>query len=324
MQKILVTCPPMIKQINRYNDIFLKHNMHFFCPEFKQVMTEEELIKILPEYDGWIIGDDPATRNVFIAGKNGKLKAAVKWGVGVDNVDFDACSELGIPITNIPGVFGEEVSDVAIGMLLNITRKLNIIDNEIKKGNWIKPTGMSLTNKKVCLLGFGDIGRSTARKLLAFNLDVYVSDPGFEKIDDKIICKYNENLIIDDNLNKAKITNLDDAIKDCDFIVSTCILNKDTFHLINKNNLINAKKGVVVINVARGPVINEHDVIELLHSEHISAVAFDVFETEPLSETSELRKFSQNFFGSHNSSNTLEAVDKVSKIAIEKMNEYLL
>ena len=186
--KILVTCPPMINMIENYKDLFEKYNLEFYCPKFTQVLTVEELINLVPKYDGWIIGDDPADRIVFEEGKKGKLKAAVKWGVGVDNVDFEACKELNIPITNVPNVFGEEVSDVAIGMLLNLTRKLHDINSETKKGNWYKPAGNSLTGKKVCLIGFGDIGRCTARKLLAFNLDVYVSDPGFEKVNGKIIC----------------------------------------------------------------------------------------------------------------------------------------
>ena len=320
---ILITCPPMIKQINKYKDLFKKLNLTYYCPEFTQVMTEDELIELLPNYDGWIIGDDPATSRVFEAGMKGKLKAAVKWGVGTDNVDFDACKRLGIPITNIPNVFGEEVSDVGIGMLLNITRKLHEIDFETKQGNWIKPSGMSLSGKKVCLIGFGDIGRSMARKLLAFNLDVNVSDPGFEKVDGKIICNYDDEIVIREELYKVNIVNLDEALENCDFICITCSLNKATHHLVNKENIMKAKKGVVIVNIARGPVVCENDVVELLESGHIKAVGFDVFEIEPLPEDSNLRNYPQNFFGSHNGSNTIEGVDKTSYIAIKKMCEFL-
>lgn len=320
---ILVTCPPMIKMINKYEKVFKKYNLKFFCPDFVQVLSVEELIKLLPNYDGWIIGDDPAVSSVFEAGIQGKLKAAVKWGVGVDNVDFDACKRLNIPITNIPNVFGEEVSDVAIGMLLNLTRKLHEIDTKTKKGEWYKPAGNSLSGKKVCLIGFGDIGRCTARKLLAFNLDVYVSDPGFEKINNKIICKYNEDIIVSEKIQRVIITDLDNALKNSDFIIVTCALNKHTQHLINKENIMKTKKGVIIINVARGPVVKENDVVQLLEEGFISSVGFDVFEIEPLPLESKLRNFPQNFYGSHNGSNTIEGVDKTSIIAIDKINEYL-
>jgi D-3-phosphoglycerate dehydrogenase len=320
---ILVTCPPMIKRIDEYRYLFENANMKYFCPKFVQVMSEDELIEILPHYDGWIIGDDPATARVFEAGVKGNLKAAVKWGVGTDNVDFDACKRLNIPITNIPNVFGEEVSDVGIGMLLNLTRHLHEIDYETKRGNWIKPSGTSLSNKKVCLIGFGDIGRSMARKLLAFNLDVFVSDPGFQKTNGKIICNYSDEIVIRDELHKVNIVPLDEALNDCDFICITCSLNKATHHLVNKENIMKAKKGVIIVNVARGPVVCENDVVELLEYGHIKAVGFDVFETEPLPENSKLRNYPQNFFGSHNGSNTIEGVDKTSYIAINKLDEMI-
>ena len=313
----------MINMIENYKDLFEKYNLEFYCPKFTQVLTVEELINLVPKYDGWIIGDDPANRIVFEEGKKGKLKAAVKWGVGVDNVDFEACKELNIPITNVPNVFGEEVSDVAIGLLLNLTRKLHDIDRETKKGNWYKPAGNSLTGKKACLIGFGDIGRSTARKLLAFNLDVYVSDPGFEKVDGKIICNYNKDIIVPNILQDVSITNLDDALNESDFIVITCALNKFTKHLINKENILKSKKGVKIINVARGPVVKEDDVIELLENEFISALGTDVFEIEPLPLDSKLRNFPQNFYGSHNGSNTIEAVDNTSHIAINQITKFL-
>lgn len=328
--KVLLTCPPMINRISNYQDILKNNNIEIEIPKFTQVMKEEELIKIIDKYDGWIIGDDPATKSVFEAGSKGKLKCAVKWGVGVDNVDFDACKKLNIPITNIPNVFGEEVSDIAIGMLLNLTRKINLIDLETKNGGWIKPCGESLYGKKVCLIGFGDIGRHTARKLLAFNLDIWVSDPACKKINGKI--KYNyghgfknhtpELTKLLNSINDVNIDSLDNCLNDANYIIVTCALNEKTKYLVNRENILKCKKGVKIINVARGPIVNENDVIELLDKKFIDSVGFDVFETEPLPIDSGLRKFNQNIYGSHNGSNTQEAVDKTSKIAINNILKF--
>lgn len=328
---ILITCPPMIKRINEYSDIFQKINLNYFCPDFIQVMSEEQLIELVPKYDGWIIGDDPATKKVFEAGVKGNLKAAVKWGVGVDNVDFQACTNLNIPITNIPNVFGEEVSDVAIGMLLSLTRKLHLIDNAIKNGEWIKPCGESLTGKKVCLVGFGDVGRHTARKLLAFNLDIWVSDPACSKVDGNIKYNYGHGfntytpklIKLLNDIKEVNIDSLDNCITNADYIIVTCSLNDKTRNLINSENILKAKKGVKIINVARGPIVNENDVADLLKTRQISAIGFDVFETEPLPFNSKLRNYSQNIYGSHNGSNTIESVDKTSKIAIDILRKYL-
>ena len=117
---VLVSCPPMLGLINEFIPIAKEKNINLIPVNIKQSLSESELINIIPKYDGWIIGDDPATNNVFKAGKSGNLKAAVKWGIGVDNVDFDACKELNIPITNTPQMFGAEVADVALAYIIGL------------------------------------------------------------------------------------------------------------------------------------------------------------------------------------------------------------
>jgi len=113
--KVLVTCPPMLGMIDAFQSIFDSHGIELTAPQVVQTLSVSQLKELVPQHDGWIIGDDPATREVFTAGKAGRLKAAVKWGIGVDNVDFSACRDLGIPITNTPNMFGGEVADVAVG-----------------------------------------------------------------------------------------------------------------------------------------------------------------------------------------------------------------
>ena len=312
----------MINTINDYKDILSRYNFDYFCPKFEQTLSENQLLDLIGNYDAWIIGDDPATKKVFQKGKSGKLKVAMKWGVGTDNVDFKACDELNIPINNTPQMFGEEVSDVAIGYLLCLTRKLHLINNENLKGNWFKPLGNSLSNKKVCLIGFGDIGRCIARKLFVFNLNVYTYDPGFEIINNKIVCKFDDSIIVDDLLQKVKLNNLDTCLDNSDYIIVACPLNKNTKYLLNKEKILKSKKGVYIINISRGGIINENDVNELQENEFINGIAFDVFENEPLDKNHNLKKFPQNMFGSHNGSNTIEAVNKVSLLCIEKIYQY--
>ena len=103
------------------------------------------------------MGDDPATDKVLKSGKKGKLKALVKWGIGVDNIDIDACKRLEIKFSNTPDIFGDEVADIAIGYMIALSRNTFLIDREIRKGNWVKPTGSSLKGKTVGILGLGDI-----------------------------------------------------------------------------------------------------------------------------------------------------------------------
>ena len=303
MYNILLTCPPMIKQISRYGDLLDKYNFKITIPDFQQVMTEEDLCKIIGQFDGWIIGDDPATKKVFQVGIEGNLKACVKWGVGTDNVDFDACKELNIPICNTPQMFGEEVSDIAIGYLLCLSRQLHTIHNSVVNNEWLKPCGMSLNGKKACLVGFGDIGKNIARKLLAFNLSTWVYDPFMDK---------KHESLLDGGFQSLHIDTFENCIENSDFIFIACALTDTSKYLIRKDTVKLANKGVKIINVARGPIVKEDDIVELLKEQFVTAVGFDVFEVEPLSIESKLRDFPQNIFGTHNGSNTLEAVDKVS------------
>ncbi len=303
--RILVTCPPMLKQIDDYRHLFEEKGVELIAPNVVQVLTEEELIELVPTMDGWIIGDDPANSNVFEAGVKGNLKAAVKWGVGVDNVDFDACKRLNIPITNTPGMFGNEVSDVAIGLMLNLTRKLHIIDREVRKGNWIKPVGNSTVGKKVGVVGFGDIGKGIARKLKAFDMDVCAYDP-FAESDYGVPVKQ-----------------FPEGVEDLDYLFLACALNPSTHHLINDDILRKLKETCYIVNVSRGPLIDEDALVQCLKRNGIAGAGLDVFEVEPLSTTSPLNEFENCMFGSHNGSNTKEAVDKTSYKAIATLFEYL-
>ena len=274
-----------------------------------QVLTEEELIELLPHYDGWIIGDDPATKQVFEAGLAGKLKAAVKWGIGVDNVDFAACKELNIPIINTPNMFGGEVADVAIAFLLGLARETYYIDREIRTNHgWPKPAGMSVAGKTVGVVGFGDIGKSTVKRLSGFDVNVTVYDPGVDG---------------EQGFNFVSRKHFPDGLEELDFLIFTCALNKHNFHMLNAETLALMKAGAKVINVARGPLIDESALIDALHSGHISAAALDVFEEEPLPTNSPLRDMSQCIFGSHNGSNTKEGVRRATFEAIDKIAGFL-
>ena len=274
-----------------------------------QVLTEEELIELLPHYDGWIIGDDPATKQVFEAGLAGKLKAAVKWGIGVDNVDFAACKELNIPIINTPNMFGGEVADVAIAFLLGLARETYYIDREIRTNHgWPKPAGMSVAGKTVGVVGFGDIGKSTVKRLSGFDVNVTVYDPGVDG---------------EQGFNFVSRKKFPDGLEKLDFLIFTCALNKHNFHMLNAETLALMKAGAKVINVARGPLIDESALIDALHSGHISSAALDVFEEEPLPKNSPLREMAQCIFGSHNGSNTKEGVRRATLEAIDNISGFL-
>ena len=301
----------MIKRVENYRAQMNEMGWEFFCPSFVQTMSESELIDLVPQYDGWIIGDDPATGKVFSAGKKGRLKAAVKWGVGVDNVDFAGAKAAGVPIVNTPGVFGNEVADVATGYLLMLARQLHVIDREVRKGNWFKPAGTSVHNQTIGVVGFGDIGRNTVKRCRALGAKVVVFDPrakenGFNEAEDSCVT----------------LREWPQSVESLDCIIFTCALTPQNRGMFNASVMKKCKMGAQVINVARGPLINEADLIEHLSTGHLGGAALDVFESEPLSTNSKLMTLPNVIVGSHNGSNTKEAVDRVSFFAIGKLESF--
>jgi len=306
--KILVTCPPMLRMIDSFRELFAQYGAVITTPDVVQTLSVEELKQLVPQHDGWIIGDDPATREVFSAGKAGQLKAAVKWGIGVDNVDFAACKDLGIPIVNTPNMFGGEVADVAVGYVIALARETFEIDRGVRAGNWPKPRGISLSGKTVALVGFGDIGKNTARRLLAADMKIVAYDPFAQPSQE---------------LSAVEMATWPERIEEADFIVMNCALTNSSRHMLNADVLERAKIGVRVVNVGRGPLIDERALEDALQSGKVYSAALDVFEIEPLPMSSPMRNHPRCVFGSHNASNTSDAVARTSQIAIAKLMSFL-
>lgn len=308
MSRVLVTCPPMLGLMPEFAPRFRAAGVEAVCPEVVQTLSEDELLRLVPAVDGWIIGDDPATRRVLAAGRAGRLRAAVKWGIGVDNVDFAAARELGIPISNTPNMFGGEVADLAMAYLVALARETHRIDAGVRAGGWPKPGGISLAGRTLGLIGYGDIGRNVARRALAADLRVIAYDPAFKAADGQAA---------------VEAAAWPDRLGECDFMVFTCALNAANRHMLDATTLAMARPGVRVVNVARGPLIDEHALIDALQGGRVHSAALDVFETEPLPAASPLRAFERCVFGSHNGSNTVDAVRRATDKAVTLMLGFL-
>jgi len=305
--KVLVTCPPMLGKIDQFRDLFTELGIEITTPDVVQTLSEEELLILVPKHDGWIIGDDPATDAVFSAGKSGKLKAAVKWGIGVDNVDFKSCERLGIPIINTPGMFGAEVADLAMCYVSGLARDAFLIDREIRQGRWPKPAGISLAGKTLGIVGLGDIGRNVAKRAHASDLNIIGWDP-YAKSLPSYINSQNE---------------WPSGVSACDFIVFACALTPQNHNMFDDEVLKHLKHGVRIVNVSRGPLVKESTLIKGLASGTVASAALDVFEVEPLLSNNNILDYPSCILGSHNASNTADAVIRASYEAIKLLGEML-
>lgn len=311
MFKVLLTCPPMIGMVEEFGDDFQRAGFDIHIPDFTQEMLEDDLVGLVGSYDGWIIGDDPASERVVVAGSSGKLKACVRWGVGTDNVDFSAFEKYGIAITNTPGVFGREVADLATHYVTGLARQTFLIDKNVKMGDWFKPIGKSLWASKCLIVGLGDIGRNLATRLIAHGVDVSYCDPAVDVKETGL------------DINRAKWP---EGCSNVDFVIFTAPLNAQTFHMFDERVLDYIQQPIYVVNVGRGPIIKESALIAGLGNGKIKGAALDVFESEPYNPDThgELKAFSDRLIlGSHNGSNTKEAVAHVSRLAILKLSEFL-
>ncbi|MGH8507220.1 MAG: phosphoglycerate dehydrogenase [Gammaproteobacteria bacterium] len=306
--KVLITCPPMLGIMQEFKPYFTERGIEVVCPRVVQTLSESQIIDLVPQCDGWIIGDDPATAAVFRAGRSGRLKAAVKWGVGVDNVDVKAAKMQGIPVTNTPDMFGGEVADLAMAYVTILARETCRIDREVRGGGWPKPRGISLQQKVLGLIGFGDIGKHVARRALAAGMAMIVYDPAYRP---------------DASIEGVSPAEWPSKIEACDFLVLTCSLNDANRHMLNQDTLQRAKPGVRIVNVARGALIDEAALVTALTSGQVHSAALDVYETEPLPLSSPLRGFECCVFGSHNASNTSEAVWRTSERAAGLLCSFL-
>ncbi len=307
--KVLITCPPMLRQLQAFEGEFERLGWEVVAPKVVQILSEEELMGLLPEMDGWIIGDDPATARVLEAGKRGRLRAVVKWGVGVDNVDFEACRRLGLPVSNTPFMFGNEVADLALHYLIGLARDTFRIDRGVRAGEWPKPSGISLQGKTAALIGFGDIGRNVARRLHTIGMQVLVYDPfAVKSLED---------------LKNYTFETFPQRLEEAHFVVVTCALTPATHHLLDARAFGRMRRGVRLVNVSRGAVIDQQALVEALASGQVHSAALDVFEREPLPPDDPLRHFEQCIFGTHNASNTVDAVRRASLEAIRLLAGFL-
>lgn len=302
---VLITCRQLQSCIDRFRGWLSDHDISIELPTIIQHLTEDELAPIIGRFDAIIAGDDQVSRKVVEAGN--RLKVICKWGIGIDAIDVEAAAERNIPVYNTPGMFGEEVADMALGYVILLARPLHLIDRGVRNGVWTKLRGTTLAGQRVGVVGLGSIGRAVVRRLGGFGLVALGSDP-YAAPDPEFDTKT--------GLTRLSLTEM---LPQVDYLIVTCNLTPESHHLINAAALVRLKKGAKVINVSRGPVIDEKALIDALASGHVGGAGLDVFEDEPLPADSPLRGFENVILGAHNGSNTHEGVDRVNVAALRNL-----
>ncbi|MFA4905965.1 MAG: phosphoglycerate dehydrogenase [Candidatus Margulisiibacteriota bacterium] len=277
--------------------------------EMKTGLPEEELVKIIPQYDALIVrSETKVTPKIIEAGKN--LKIIGRAGVGVDNVDLPTATKRGVIVVNSPEGNTVAAAEHTWAMLLSMARSIPQAHLKLKGGVWDKKSfkGVEVLNKTLGVVGLGKIGRRVASYALGMGMNVIVSDPFVTE-------DYAKGLGV-------KLVDLETIYKDSDFITFHIPKTKDTLGMINAQAIAKMKKGVRLVNVARGGIINEADLYEALKSGKVAAAALDVFEKEP-TEKSPLFELDNIVVTPHLGASTVEAQVNVAVDVVEQIIEVL-
>ena len=305
MSKALITCHHLQRHFEDFRPRYEAIGVEPILPRIEgQQLDAIAMRDAIVGVDAVIAGDDQIDASVLEAGKASCLKAVIKWGIGTDSIDKAKASELGIPVYNTPGTFANEVADLAISLLLSVLRQTHLMHNSIREGGWRKVQGHSLAGMVSGVIGLGSIGLAIARRTRAFGMTTIGCD--VREIAPEVLAS-----------NGVTQVNLGALLAKSDAILIACELTPHNRHLLNRDAFAHMKDGVYIVNVSRGPLINEVALCAALRSGKVAGAGLDVFEEEPLPLESALRGFESCVFSTHNGSNTVEAVARVNAMTTD-------
>lgn len=226
---------------------------------------QDEFEKLIPDYDALIIGTHPFPSEVL---QNcSKLKIICKYGVGLDNIPLQQCKKQGIVVCNAPGTNSNAVADLTFGLMLAVARNIKSANSNVINGNFKPVMGIDINNKVLGLLGFGAIAKCVARRARGFGMSVLAYDPFVEELPQEF-----ESYV--------KLCSFEQVLKTCDILSIHIPLTEQTKYIIAKPQLDEMKDGSILINAARGGIVNERDLYDALLNGHLFGAGLDCVENE--------------------------------------------
>jgi len=287
----------MLPFLDRFKPVFAKYGLEAIIPDVQERMEESDLLKYAGQFDGAICGDDRYTAHVIEACAP-RLKVISKWGTGVDSIDAEACSRYGIKLGRTPNAFTTPVADTVLGYMLAFARRQPWMDKAMKSGEWKKIPGKTLSECTLGVIGIGNIGKAVTRRARAFGMKVYGTD--IIEIDHVFVSE-----------SGIEMTSLESLLSNSDFVSINCDLNPTSHHLMNAKTFAMMKPEAILINTARGPIVDEKALIEALQAKRPGGAALDVFEFEPLPLESPLLKMDNVMLAPHNSNSSPVAWERI-------------
>lgn len=300
-EKIFIT-----DNINEKARIFLEEEG--FNVTVSPTLSKEELSEEIKKYDGIMVRSATKLKGDLLKGA-ASLKCIGRAGAGLDNIDLDLAKGMGIQVFNSPSAHAVSVAEHAFALMLAITKHIPKADKTMKEGQWLKKKlgSNEVRAKTIGIIGFGNIGQEVAKRALAFGMKVIAFD------------------VIDSCIAKAKemgcevVDNVDALIPEVDYLTLHVPHNEHTHHLINKGNLQELKENAIIINTARGKIIDQDALVEILRDGKIKGAALDVFRDEPVNPDDPILKLENVILTPHIASSTKENQIAAALIVAEKI-----
>jgi D-3-phosphoglycerate dehydrogenase len=301
--KILLTTTSFQDTPGAHHDLLAKTGWEVI--RARGPLNETDTLMLVGDVDGYICGDDAITRKVLEKARP-KLKVLSKYGIGVDKIDVKSCTEFGIPLLFTPGVNHTTVAEHNFLLLLALEKNFLFHTDSTRAGGWKRKTGHELLEKTIGIIGLGRIGKEVAIRARAFGMTVIAYDHHFEEAFGK-------------EHGVKKVNSLDEIFAASDYVSLHTNLTPETRDMINAKNIAKMKKGVLILNCARGEIVHTADIVAALKSGQVGGYGTDVLDQEPPNADHPLLGLPNVVITPHVASRTFESVVRQATTAVKNL-----
>ena len=302
MMNVLVTPRSFGKTDPTLFDRLRAAGLNVIRNETGAILDADGMRRMLADCQGLIVGVDPVSAHVLDAAP--RLRAVAKYGVGLDNIDLEACAARGIAVSRTLGAPTQAVADYALALMLAVARKVTLIDRRCRQRDWSKITSIDLYGKTLGIIGLGAIGKAVARRAQGFSMKVLAHD-----------IYWDEAYAAENGIQRADI---DQICAEADIISLHTLLDDSTRHCINAARLASMKPTAILINTARGELVDNAALLEALRQGRIYGAGLDVFEQEPPADEA-WYGLDNLVMGSHCSSSTRGSTETMGHMAVDNL-----
>jgi D-3-phosphoglycerate dehydrogenase len=302
--KVLVTAPRALDSIDRYEKELGAAGCEVVSANSTERLEEHELLPLVHDIDAIVCGDDRITSRVLDAAP--RLRVIAKWGTGIDSIDVEDAKRRGIAVRNSPGAFSDPVADNVLGYILLFARRLDRMAADMNAGHWQRLALKSVGEYTLGIIGLGESGKAVARRAAAFGMTIISST-------------LNELSPEQKKELGVELVPLQTLLSRSDFVSLHTDLRPENRHLIDAAHLRLMKPSAILINTARGELVDEDALVTALQDRRIGGAALDVFQEEPLPPTSPLRNLANVYLAPHNANASFLAAERVHANSIRNV-----